>query len=223
MAIINGIISFTKNLDEALNLMRQSTNTKCLFVGDSMGKYDMLFTQYGIIPASILMPDLIGMEADINGTPQEFRDKYFSYLNTEGPKSMIATIITALYQGKNIILLIPPESEGLDYPIVLMDYFFTCHGITVASSERGVVFGYNPGFDLLNADCMYAFSTIGPAEYLFIAGPNFDMINKLCYDTHMGFGPNIDMRSVRLYFDQWRQNMIKSGIPTNKVFGFTFN
>lgn len=224
MGIIKGSVYFTRNLDEAMNLLRQANNTKCLFVGDSMGKYDMLFNQYGIIPASILMPDLIGMEADINGTPQEFRAKYFDYLNSEGPKSMISTIITALYQGKNIIFLVPPEASGLDYPDALMSYMFNYHGITVASGEKKLAFAYNPNFDLANANCMYMFNTIGPAEYLLIAGPNFNMLDKLCYDTQMGFGPNTNPASVKAYFEQWRQNMLRSGgKPTTKAFGFTLN
>lgn len=223
MGVINGMMYFTGDMNEAITLLQQSNNTKCLFVGDSMGKYDMMFTQYGIIPASILMPDLIGMEADINGTPLEFRDKYFNYLNTEAPKSMIATIITALYQGKNIILLVPPEANGLSYPMVLMDYICTFHGITVACNEKKISYNYNPAFDLANADCMYAFSTIGPAEYLMIAGPNFDMIGKLCHDTNMGFGPNMDPNMVRSYFVNWQNNMINNGKVTVKPFGFTFS
>lgn len=222
MGIINGMVYFTGDINEALKMLQQNNSNKCLFVGDSMGKYDALFTQYGIISASVLMPDLIGMEADINGTPLEFRDKYFNYLNSEIPKSMIATIITALYQGKNIILFVPPEANGLNYPMVLLDYICTFHGITVSCPDKRISFNYNPAFDLTNADCMYAFSTIGPAEYLMIAGPNFDMISKLCYDTNMGFG-NMDPQSIRAYFANWQNNMLSGGKTTIKPFGFTFS
>lgn len=218
MPVINGKMYWTKSFEEALSIMNAMPNTKCLFVGDSMGRYDDLLNQYGIIPASILMPDLIGMEADINGAPGEFRASYFGYLNSEGAKSMIVTIITALYRGKNIVILVPPEAEGLNYPTVLMDYLFTYHGITVACSAMNIPNQYNVTFDLYNADCMYAFNFIGAAEYLYIAGPGFDMINKLCFDTHMQF---VDTKQAHEYYSAWQSNMVNAGMVTIKPFGFS--
>lgn len=221
MSLIKGFLYFSRDLNQAIMQMHQYPSTRCLFVGDTMGKYDSLLDQYGIISASILMPDIIGMEADINGTPDEFRDKYFNYLNSDAPKSMIVTIITALYQGKNIILLVPPEANGLNYPMVLLNYFSIFHGINAGCVETGTMFTYNPAADVTNADYMYMFNIIGPSEYLFIAGPNFDMIDKLCHDTNTSIPLGTPPEVVKNYFEQWRQNMINSGTQTSKVFGFS--
>lgn len=220
MSVINGMLHFTRDFNEAISLINQNPNNKSLFVGDTMGKYDHVLDQYGIISASILMPDIICMEADVNGSMDEFRNKYFYYLDSEAPKSMIVTIITALYQGKNIILLVPPEANGLNYPVVLLEYFSFRHGINASCPELNMQPTYNPVADLFNADCMYMFNTIGPAEYLFIAGPNFDMVDKLCYDTNMCIPPGTTPEAVRNYFEQWRVNMVNGGKPTTKAFGF---
>lgn len=223
MPIVKGVLYFTRDLNEAVNLINQSPSNKCLFVGDTMGKYDNMVNQYGLIPASILMPDIICMEADVNGAPGEFQNKYYTYLDSEGPKSMLVTIITALYQGKNIVLLVPPEANGLNYPSVLLSYIQSHHGITTASREFNTNPMYDPTADLYNADCMYMFNIIGPAEYLYIAGPNFDMVDKLCYDTHMCIPLGTTPQAVRDYFDQWRENMLKAGNPTTKAFGFALS
>lgn len=218
MSIIKGTLIFTRDMNEAISIIAQSPSNKCLFVGDSMGKYDTVLNQYGIIPSSILMPDLICMEADINGDPMEFKNKYYAYLNSEGPKTMLVTIITALYQGKNIVLLVPPEANGLAYPNVLLEYFRQFHGIMAASKEFNTQPAYDPSADLSNANYMYGFNTISPTEYLAIAGPNFNMIDKLCYDTHITIQPQTDFNSIRSYFEQWRQNII-AGSNLIKPFG----
>ena len=219
--LINGVMIMTSNINEALNYIHQNNNDKCVFVGDSMGRYDVLFDSYGVIPASVLMPDYPCMEADINGAPNEFTQKYFMYLDTENPKSMIITLLAALHQGKNIIFLIPPEASGLKYPFVLCEYLVTHHGIQVLNNiNNGVPSSYNPVFDPYNAMCLYSLSLIEPQEYLLYSGPNFTMLDKLCFDTNTQFAPNTPPEAIYAYFNEWRNNMLKAGRPLKKVFQF---
>lgn len=219
--LINGVMVMTCNINEALNYIHLNQNDKCVFVGDSMGRYDMLFDSYGVIPASVLMPDYPCMEADINGTPGEFQQKYFMYLDTENPKSMIITLLAALHQCKNIILLVPPEASGLKYPFVLCEYLLTHHGIQILNNiNNGVPSSYNPVFDPYNAMCLYSLNLIEPQEYLLYSGPNFTMLDKLCYDAHVQFPPNTPPEAIYNYFNEWRNNMLKAGKPLKKVFQF---
>ncbi len=219
--LIKGIMELTNDFNKFMYLAQEDPNLKCVLIGDCMdGRYDELFNVYGVIPASILMPDYICMESQVNGTPEEFKAKYFAYLNSEEPKSMIITLIAALYQGKNILLLIPPESAGMQYPMVLMDYLFSVHGIQTRYDPANIQSGYNSQFDLYNADCLYMLNILGPAEYLMVSGPGFDMIDKLCYDTQMQFAPNCTPEQVRNYFEEWRQNMLKRGMAMAKPIGF---
>lgn len=221
MGLINGIMSMTADINKAISVIQQDPNTKCVFVGDSMGRYDSLFDSYGVIPASVLMPDYPCMEADINGARDEFHQKYFMYLNTENPKSMIITLIAALHMGKNIILLIPPESSGLNYPFVLSAYLSAYHGIQVQSDLYPASFMYFNAKDSYNAMCLYSMNFIQPQEFLMYAGPEFGgLIQKLCYDTGIQFAPNTPPEVIYNYFNEWRINMIRAGKPLQKVFGF---
>lgn len=219
--LIKGTMELTSDFNKFMYLSQKDPNMKCILIGDCMdGRYDELFNVYGVIPASILMPDYICMESQVNGTPEEFKAKYFAYLNSEEPKSMIITLIAALYQGKNILLLVPPESAGMQYPMVLMDYLFTVHGIQTRYDPAKIQNGYNSQFDLYNADCLYSLNILGPAEYLMVSGSGFDMIDKLCYDTQMQFAPTCSLEQVRNYFEEWRQNMLKTGMTMTKPIGF---
>jgi len=218
--IVKGVIELTYDFNKFMYLSQKDPNLKCIFVGEYTNKYDDLFNSYGVIPASILMPDYICMESQVNGTPDEFKEKYFAYLSSEEPKSMIITLIAALYQSKNIVILVPPEAVSMQYPMVLMDYLFSVHGIQTIYEPAKIKYGYNQQFDLYNADCLYSLNIIGPAEYLKVAGPQFDMIDKLCYDTQMKFGQNFTAQMVKDYFEQWRQSMIRSGMITTKPIGF---
>lgn len=223
MRIINAKMQFTTDCNTALSIMNQQPNTKCIFVGDSMGRYDVLFNNYGVIPASVLMPDYMCMEADINGTIQEFQSKYYAYLNTEEPRAMMITLIAALYHGINIVLFVPKEASGLRYPKMLLSYIQNIHGIIVESPQMNIIFNYNPAYDLFNADCLYGYSLISPAEYLMLAGPKFDMLNKLCIDTGMIFASNTPPEEVWKYFNEWRENMLATNKPTKKIIGYLHN
>lgn len=220
MGIINAKMQFTTDCNMALSIMSQQPNTKCVFVGDSMGRYDTLFDNYGVIPASVLMPDYMCMEADINGSIQEFQNKYYYYLQTEEPKAMMATLITALYKGINIVIFVPQEASGLRYPKMLLSFIQNFHGIVVESRQLGVAFAYNPAYDKNNADFLYSYSLISPAEYLMLAGPRFDMLSKLCFDTKMTFAPNTPPERVWQYFNEWRENMLTTNKPTKKIIGY---
>ena len=74
--IVKGIIELTYDFNKFMYLSQKDPNLKCIFVGEYTNKYDDLFNSYGVIPASILMPDYICMESQVNGTPDEFKEKY---------------------------------------------------------------------------------------------------------------------------------------------------
>lgn len=218
MAIIKGQMQLIDDIGEAIR--RIDPTTKCILIGNDLGTsgYQNFCNAYGIITASTLMPDYAGLEADLNGSVEELRAKYFPYLATEEPRMFIATLIAAMYQGRNIILLVPPEYSKLRYPTLLMEYLYTYHGIQ--TMFKNVPFAYNKAFDVYNADCMYACNIIGPAEYLMVAGPGFDMVDKLCYDTQMQFQPNTSKEQIKQYFEEWRKKMMQSGTATTKPIGF---
>ena len=164
--------------------LSQDQNTKVIFVGDSAG-YEEIINAYNFIVGSLQIPEYKTLEKDINGMPNEFVQEYWEYLRSQNPSTLFATIFLAMHQGKNIILFIPPQTDGLMYPNVLLSFIKSTYFINPSD-------GINPFAIIQNntapiADLLYKFNYISPQIYLAYIGNYIDMygLNKLQHDLNL--------------------------------------
>jgi hypothetical protein len=199
-------------------MVQAQPDTKILFVGDTTG-YDGIISYFGMIPATILMPDYAMMEADVNGDISRFNYMYYQYLDSQSVQEFLITILAALNQCKHIILFVPGEASGLHYQTALLAYILDRFGIQTAYGN--VPFSYNEAFTVLNAGRLYAYNLIGPSQYLLTAGEGFNMINKLIADTGIQFANGSESDAYN-YFNQWRLRMLKADRILVKPFGLSY-
>lgn len=214
MKLVNAELAMTTNINVA-QMIATEPNAKIIFVGDTVG-YEQVIQYYRMIPASPLVPDYSVMEADINGDDNEFKHKYACYLSSEPAKMFFATIIAALGMGRNILLFIPPEANGLKYPVALMEYMWFTYGLQTRTES--IPFGYNESYTPQNAAMLYMYNMISPAQYLMVAGENFGMIDKLIYDMKLPISNTTDPNKVYAYFNEYRLDMLKHGKELQKPF-----
>ena len=193
-----------------LQYIAAEPNTKIVFVGDPAG-YENMIRSYGMIMASPLVPDYNVLEAEINGNMAEFQAKYDMYLSSEPAVMYFATIMTALLLGKNILLFFPPETQGLNYPNVLLTHILTRYGIQTRTQT--LPFRYNDNLTPSNTALMYNYNTISPQIYLKLAGDSFvTMIPKLAFDMNIPISNQYDYSSKELYdyLNEYRNRLLNT-------------
>lgn len=193
-----------------LQYIAAEPNTKIVFVGDPAG-YENMIRSYGMIMATPLVPDYNVLEAEINGNMAEFQTKYDMYLSSEPAVMYFATIMTALLLGKNILLFFPPETQGLNYPNVLLSHIFVRYGIQTRTQT--LPFKYNDNLTPSNTAIMYQYNTISPQIYLKLAGDSFvAMIPKLVFDLNIPIRDQYDYSSKELYnyINEYRNSLLNT-------------
>lgn len=215
--MIRGYMAYTNNINVVANEAARP-DCKVVFVGDTIG-YENIINQFNMLVASALLPSYETMEADIEGTPEEFVYKYTNELSTNSiALQYIYTIVTALHCGRYILLFFPPESEGLKYPLALLRIIQSTTGITTADDRGTIPFQYNPAFNSMNANMMYNFNLIGPVEYLLWTNEYDIMYNKVVMDMHLPLSFNANDRYTIEWINNYRNRMIQAQKPLTKPF-----
>lgn len=215
-SLIKGQLGATFDIG-LVQVVAPEPNTKIVFVGDSVG-YEDIIKMYNMVHGSILMPDYPTMEADINGDNTEFHQRYYTLLETEVPRMFFASLFTALYQGKNIMIYFPKEAKDLKYPYALLSYIASMYGIQAAIDS--VRFQLSPA--IVNvAYVMYYFNLILPNQFIILSGDYYTkMLPKLA--TDMGMGHILgDPQKEQFFIQQinaYRDSMLRSGKYLNKPF-----
>ena len=123
-----------------------------------------------VIPASCLLPPPVAKIAEIDGDAERFYSIYNEYLLSDVPVDFISIILGYLHQGGNMIFYI---TCGVDEPWVvqLCNHFMNYYGIIIGADD--VLPGYNPAFNDIINNIIYAGCMISPEEYLRNKSPNF--------------------------------------------------
>ena len=214
---INGSIAATMDPKVVEYNSMNNPNCKVIFVGDTVG-YDDMIRYYRILVASPFVPDYNVMEADIEGTIYEFRQKYAEYLSSPAAVQYFATILTALHIGKFILLFFPPETNGLKYPIELLSYFAMRYGFTVAFPEMGIQFAYDYSFNEYNASLLYEYNLITPEDYIQYMSPNNINYAKVVVDMRLPVKPNTNIETVVNWILGYRDRILKANKPLIRPF-----
>ena len=123
-----------------------------------------------VIPASCLLPPPVAKMAEIDGDAEKFYSIYNEYLLSDVPVDFISIILGYLHQGGNMIFYI---TCGVDEPwvIQLCNHFMNYYGIIIGADD--VLPGYNPAFNDIINNIIYAGCMISPEEYLRNKSANF--------------------------------------------------
>lgn len=214
---INGTIAATMDPKVVEYNAMNNPNCKIIFIGDSVG-YDDMIKYYRILVASPFVPDYNVMEADIEGSIYEFRQKYAEFLSSQAARQYFATILAALHMGRFILLFFPPESNGLKYPIELLSYFAMMYGITVAYPELGVQYVYDTSFTERNASILYEYNLIPPEDYLQYVQPRNINYMKVIMDMRLQVKPNTSMDTVINWVSKYQDRILKANKPLIRPF-----
>lgn len=217
--LFKGELGFTNNIN-LVQTLAINPNIKILYVGDPLG-YESVISQYRMITATCLSPDYNTLVADVDGDRVTFVNMYYSQL-TSSPSSatFIATILTAMYQGKNVLIFFPQGTETLTYPKALAQFFVDNHGIS--GQWDNMPYSYNKVFDDINASIMYYYGLISVGDYLAFSNPvNWKQYYQKIADD-MGIPVNFnDNNSVADFIDRitrYSQSMINNNQITISPF-----
>lgn len=193
-------------------------NTKILYLGDSEGAQNFI-SGYKMIVAGPWIPDITVMESDLNGIVEGFNARYLDYLNQPESQMLLATVLTALYKGKNVILFFPPESNEFKYPSFLLNYIANVTGIIPTSPTTA--FSFNPAYNDKIAWIMYYYNTIDPLEFILLTeSMDINSLSKLIMDLGISVEGDISKNPKPLldWIERYKQTMLEYKIEMQKPF-----
>ena len=164
MIIFRGQIYATDKVDRAL-LYQQQFGAKVIYIGEPDPYINQAFGNT-LIQITTLTPPYDALQAVLCEDYTRFGAIYTEHLNTLEAQSLIATIVYAIYQGINIVLLFPEDTAELKYPDFLIKFIFTNLGIQVATDSNP--FMYNNAFDDIIMDLLYRHDCVSPYEYIYM-------------------------------------------------------
>lgn len=217
--IFKGELGFTTNIN-LVQTLAIDPNIKILFVGDPLG-YETSISSFRMITATCLSPDYNTLAMDVDGDKATFLNMYYNQLTQSAASAtFIASILTAMHQGKNILIFFPQGTEGLTYPKALAQFFVDNHGIT--GQWDNIPYVYNKAFDDRNASIMYYYGLITVGEYLAFSNPaNWTQYyQRIAEDMNIPVDFN-DNQSVSDFLDRitrYSQSMIGSNQITISPF-----
>lgn len=214
---INGFLQTTSDIQLIKNQVFGNPNCKAIFVGDTTG-YEEFIRFYGMLVASPLVPDYMAMEADIEGSLEEFKIKYYTNLESSASVLYFSTILAALHMGKYIILFFPPEASGLRYPNELLSYLVSKYGLIAACPERGIQAGYDERYTEANASLLYSYNLMPPEEYLMYVSPNNIFFQKVASDMRIPIAKDANPNAVAKYILDFRNRELQAQKPLIKPF-----
>lgn len=194
-------------------------NTKILYLGDPVGAQDII-KGYRLIVAGPWVPDTTVMESDLNGVYEEFCARYTDYLNSNESQMLLATLVKALYIGKNVILFFPPETSEFKYPQFLLQYLQNFAGLCAATPNNNGFF-FDTRFNDRISYLMYYYNIITPQEFILMTeSMDISSLSKLIMDLCIPIEGDITKNPKPLldWIETYKQTMISNKIEMDKPF-----
>lgn len=167
MNIFRGILSHTN--DRTTAIQSSLEGWKVLYLGDPCDENDLIMN-YGFIVTMPLVPEYNILVKDVEGYTSEFDLEYVDMLGREPALSFFVSILTALFQGLNIMLYFPLNVSEFRYPSVLLQYITQQYGIMAGGPENPYV--YYDRYNNTNLIFMYSYNTISHVDFLlYYDGP----------------------------------------------------
>jgi len=137
--------------------------------------------------ATVLAPAPDAIYCEIDGDHEGFINLYYQYLESEAPSLMIASILTLLHKGFDVLLYTPAlvEEDSIWTNTLIMN-FYTRFGITIGTDAEHS-FEYNPQYDPINAVYMYSKGFIDVFDFINSYGngyPPFEIMDRLQSDLY---------------------------------------
>lgn len=180
MVIFRGVLNATSDSNVAIN--SSLNGWKVLYLGDPEDERGLI-NAYGFITALQLVPDYNILAKEIDGCIDQFDLEYVEMLGSTESCNFFVAILTALFQGINIMMYFPKSVTDFRYPSILIQYFQQQFGIVVGMIDRNCMYieSYNDP-DLL---LMYTFNAINHMDFLlYYNGPlDNNIVDRLICQT----------------------------------------
>lgn len=116
-----------------------------------------------VVPGTILLPPVEALWAIIDGNNDQFVQIYYMYLTSPDVMQYIATLITSMYQGTNLIIYYPEENDiKIRY---LYEHFRTNYGLTIALNSQ-MPFRWDPMSIPLYCNSIFSVKGMSARDYL---------------------------------------------------------
>lgn len=151
-----------------------------------------------VIPATILLPPYTCVMAALDNNIEVACDEYINYLSSREPDMFICTVIAALKNGMNILILLGKDEAEVGFSNWLGSYLANVFGIVMATDKNG--FMYNNVFDPMILAKLYMYDLI-TSEELFIRYPQgFDLPRGIIAKLVMELNPYVQYPSEEAYY-----------------------
>lgn len=180
MLIFRGVLNATTDCNVAINA--SLNGWKVLYLGDPEDERGLI-NSYGFITALQLIPDYNILSKEIDGCIDEFDLEYIEMLGGAESCNFFVAILTALYQGINIMMYFPKSVTDFRYPSILIKYFEQQFGIIVGMIDRNCM--YIEAYNNPNLLLMYTFNAINHMDFLLYYNGQLDnnIIDRLLSQT----------------------------------------
>lgn len=201
--LLKGTIYITNDINLCLSNLNMC---KTIIIADEPDNYRIPQAVGG----SLLLPPYEAMSALVDGEENIFKSIYMDYLNNNlSVYKFINIILQALIAGTNIIFLI--DSEGINFEIVLREYFMASFGIIIGDS--GHVFSCDITYTPVILNRLYISDDISKETYLTLYPYEADIdpffVNKLSLEFNMKFK---DIVTAHNYFKRYSKVLKNGGI-----------
>ena len=161
------------------------------------------------IKATILLPPLDAMMADIDNNIDLLRNIYWQYFLSDEITEFMAIICTVLNRGVNIFMYVPKdEINEFSYIGILLEFIRNVYGIYVGTNTSQ--FGFDINYTQYIADLLFNNNLLSGEEYLQYSNISIAPIESIvkldqCFRPYI-INKTID--SIREYFSRSTQSCI---------------
>lgn len=209
--MVKGSIYLVTDFDMAISAM--NSNNKVLFVGELNRNIPE-----GFIVASVLLPPLESVSAEVDGNLEMAEQIYMHYLDTSEPCfGMFATLLVALYNGLNIVLYID-GGQDLSYINTLLKYFDMKYGLRIGT--QATPFTYIPEFNPHTAVILYSYLDGFIDEYVLATNlPDVGILRIMANHPYlrcieklqMRFNLPPDLETIITHFHNYKNTILNYG------------
>lgn len=195
----NGSLMASCNIKEAIDIAN-AYNARIIYIGEPIELPDVYKNEF--IIGAVMSPDYNTLAAEIDGNIPAFEASYIAQLQGNECVLFFATILTALRNDTNIILLFPEEGSELRYVNFFLNYLKEVYGIVAGTKTTMFENRLLPS----NVYLMYMNNLIPYHAYL-IEGTIFDeaVLSKL----YSEFPPSHECKNLGEYA-AYIQNVVQS-------------
>lgn len=174
--MLKGTIYVTDDINMAMNLAPTHT---IICVSGETHNYQEFINVTNASVASVLLPPYEAVMQELDGNLMAFKDIYYTYLSTNEPHQIIALILRALFNGKNILLYCTKDESKMNYMKFLLMYLYENFGIIVGTQNNP--FGFDPRYELIILNVLYLNNLMNADEYL----SNYPIIHNSIDDPNI--------------------------------------